>query len=713
MRDRNKSHLRQAGRFARFVNLLLTSTALMAQPVLAADTLPTGGTVAAGSVSIGTSGNTTTVTQSSDKAIVNWQGFSVGQGATVNFIQPGASSAILNRVTGATTSTIAGSINANGRVYLINPNGIAITATGSVKVGGGFVGSTLNMSDRDFLDGNLKFDGNGASAGVSNEGVITVGRGGYAALIGGRVKNDGLIVAPLGKIGLGAGEQATLDLSGDGFLQVALPTKDGVEGDGALIENSGTLSANGGTVVMTAATARNAARNAINLSGVVEANSLSGHDGAITLGGGEGGAVRVSGKVRATSSTGKGGKITVTGKSIALEGANVDASGATGGGRVLIGGRKYGADGLQTAKTTTVDAASTIRADATQSGNGGQVVVWSDDLTTFNGLITARGAGTGAEAGTGGDAEVSGKAVLSYTGFTDLSGPGGFGTLLLDPYNITISSGSAANSSGVTATGNDSVINVDTLTNQLAGANVEVSTGSSGSSGSQDGDITVASNISWSANTTLTLSAAHDIDIAANITATGANAGLALAYGNDYSILSGKSVTLSGANATLSMNSNTYTLIHSLADLQASNGSAAGTYFALAENLDLAGNTLTGAAAATFGGTLAGLGHTISNLTINAPSSDNIGLIGTNTGTIRDLGLVGGSVTGKGQVGGLVGYLSRGTISNAYATGDVNGDRDVGGLVGSSSTGTISSAYATGAVTGSGNYVGGRVGYTT
>lgn len=585
---RSSSSTRSVRR-GRFATALLTSTALTVTPLMAAENLPTGAQVVSGAVSVGTSGTSMTITQGSDKAIVNWNGFSVGSGNTVNFVQPGNTSAILNRVTGNTTSTIAGSITANGQVYLINPNGIAITSTGTVDVGGGFVASTLDISNDDFLNGNYKFTGNGASDAVKNEGIITVGRGGYAALIGGTVKNDGLIAVPVGKVGLGSGEQATLDLSGDGFLQVALPTKAGAEGSGALVENSGTIKADGGTVVMTAATARNAARHAVNLSGVVEADSVSGSDGEIVIGGGEGGAVSLSGKVKSTSSTGKGGKITVTGKSVSLKGATVDASGKNGGGTVKIGGDYQGKGSLQTADTVSVDADTVIRADASESGNGGSVVVWSNDLTTFAGLITAQGAGTG----TGGDAEVSGKAVLSYTGFTNLSGPGGFGTLLLDPYNITISSGTASNSSGTTATGYNSIINVTTLENALSGANVEISTGGADSSGSQAGNITVASDIEWSADTLLTLSAANNIYINADITATGTSAGLVLNYGGytsggsvtsgtDYSIASGASVTFSGASASLAINGDSYTLIHSMSELDAIDTTGLSGHYALA-----------------------------------------------------------------------------------------------------------------------------------
>ncbi|RCW20642.1 filamentous hemagglutinin family protein [Ciceribacter lividus] len=696
---------------ARLAGALLASTALAVNPLaaFAGDVLPTGGTVAAGSVNASTSGTTMTVTQSSDQAIVNWNGFSIGQGYTVNFVQPDSSSAILNRVTGSTTSTIAGSLTANGQVYLINPNGIAITSTGSVKVGGGFVASTLDISDEDFLNGNLKFQGDGASAGVSNEGVITIGRGGYAALLGGTVKNSGTIAVPVGKVGLGSGEQATLDLSGDGFLQVAVPTADGAESDGALVENSGSISASGGLVVMKVATAKSAARQAINMSGVVEADSVSGSDGEIVIGGGDGGTVKVSGKVTAKSSTGKGGKIKVTGKAIKLASAEIDASGATGGGSINIGGLKHGADGLQTAETASLDANTVIRADATQSGNGGNVVVWSDLLTTYNGTISAVGAGTG----TGGDAEVSGKATLVYTGYTNLYGPGGYGTLLLDPYNITISSGTASNSSGTTATGNDSVINVSTLTNALASANVEITTNSGGS---QTGNITVASDISWSAGTTLTLTAANNIYVNANITATGASAGLVLTYGgSDYSIASGSSITLSGASASLAINGQAYTLIHSMMALDAIDNGLSG-YYALAEDLDVTAtyySVLVGTGPDPFTGTFAGLGNTISNLTISASGTNNVGLFGSSTGTIRDIGLVNASITGASYVGALVGYNNSGTISNSYASGGVSGVGAVGGLVGYNNSGTISNSYVTGSVTGAGSNIGGLAGRST
>jgi filamentous hemagglutinin family protein len=174
-------------------------------PAAAQNALPTSGVVASGAASMGTSAGALTINQTSARAVINWQGFSVGQGNSVTFVQPDANSAALNRVTGTTSSTIAGSIGANGQVFLVNPNGIAVTPTGSVNAGGGFVGSTLDIADRDFNAGTLNFRGGGASSGVANQGAITTGSGGFVGLLGGTVSNTGTIDVPLGRVGLASG----------------------------------------------------------------------------------------------------------------------------------------------------------------------------------------------------------------------------------------------------------------------------------------------------------------------------------------------------------------------------------------------------------------------------------------------------------------------------------------------------------------------------
>ena len=739
----------------RFSKVLLATTALVAVGSLAlraqAQTLPSGGSVASGQVAIGApNAGRMAITQGSQNAIVNWQGFSIGQGGRVDITQPNSSAAMLNRVTGQAPSTIAGQLNANGRVYLVNPNGIAITNSGVVNTGS-FVASTLGISDSDFLSGRLRFQGNGASAAVSNAGRIQAGPGGYAALLGGTVDNSGTISVPLGRIGLGSGERVTLDLSGDGFLQVAVPTAAG--GDQALVSNSGRLSAPGGRVEIAAATAQSAARHAINMSGVVEANAVSGRAGSISFSGGPGGAVNVSGRVDASSATGRGGNVTVTGARIALRGAEVNASGATGGGRVRIGGDRQGQGDLPRAQQVSVDNASVIRADATRRGDGGDIVLWSEGRTDFAGRISARG---GAEGGRGGEAEVSSRGVLNYTGWTDLRAPlGAWGTLLLDPYNITISNGVQTTGAGFTATTDNSVINAGTLVTALGGANVVVSTGLTGSAGTQAGNITLEVPLTWSGASNLTLQAAGEIGLngavtasaggltlqaGGNISATGAIsvARFELASGNwvqntaalpgfaaaDFRITGGSFLRAAGGAGT-GLDPYRLTDIYGVQGMGSSSALRAASY-QLANDIAAAGTSgwnggagfvPVGTDLAPFTGSLNGAGYVINGLTIDRPTMDNVGLIGFSGSIsgISNLGLVGGSVTGGAAVGGLVG-VNFGSITQSHATGAVTGavaeSPSVGGLVGINDGGSITQSYATGAVTGSayGMFVGGLVG---
>src|SRR5262249_19639098 len=245
-----------------------------------------------------------------NEAIINWNTFSIGVGGTVNFNQPGASSGTLNRVTSSTPSSIAGTIKGPGTVVLVNPNGIAITKSGVINTGS-FVASTLGIKNEDFLAGKYNFQGNGASAPVTNNGRINVSNGGFAALLGGRVSNRGVINAKLGKVMLRSGGAPT-NLSGDGFISVAVPSnqmKNLRDGHGQpLVSNKGKINANGGTVYLSAATAANALQQAVNVPGSIRANSVGVHGGKIVLNGGDGGIVNVGGTLAANGGkSGSGG----------------------------------------------------------------------------------------------------------------------------------------------------------------------------------------------------------------------------------------------------------------------------------------------------------------------------------------------------------------------------------------------------------------------
>ena len=494
---------------------LLFALALALGPVpLLAQELPQGGTVTRGAASIapGAPGQLV-VRQGSDRAVVAWDSFSVGAGGHVDIRQPGRDAAILNRVTGTARSDIHGRITANGQVHVVNPNGILIGPNGRVRAGGGFVASTLDTGDGDFMAGRLRYDGDGRSAAVVNEGTVTVGPEGYAALIGGRVANRGTITVPLGRIGLAAGERVTLDLSGDGFLQVALPSEDD-GGTRALVENAGTLSAEGGRIEMRAAAARYAARHAINLSGVAEARSVSGRSGAIVLGGG-GGSVRVTGRATtrarapavvtapATSPRPpvRGGTIDVTGAAIELAGATLDAAGANGGagGRVRVGGGFAGAGPLPRAQTVTADAGTVIDVDGGATGDGGRVVLWSDVRTDVAAAISARG---GAAGGDGGFVEVSSAGMLRYAGTTDTrAGLGSWGTLLLDPTDISVP-------------GDFSEAEVERA---LESSNLTLDTAGGGDL--TLGDITINVDLDWATESVLSLVADNDVRLNGAITA--------------------------------------------------------------------------------------------------------------------------------------------------------------------------------------------------
>ncbi|ESZ29345.1 hypothetical protein X734_08085 [Mesorhizobium sp. L2C084A000] len=705
-----RRHLNRTG--APSMALLLTSTALVGFTSARAQELPTGGSVASGGVTIANpSSSQLNIRQSTSSAIVNWQSFSIGAGATVTIDQPSSSATMLNRVTGGTKSTIAGQLNANGQVFLVNPNGIAISKTGKVSAAG-FVASSLGISDEDFEAGKLEFEGKGASAAVSNQGAISIGRGGYAALIGGSVDNAGSITVPLGKVGLGSGEKATLDLSGDGFLQVSVPSK--ADGSNALVSNSGLISADGGLVELKAAAVRDAARQAVNMSGVIEARTVSGQSGAIVLGGDEG-SVEITGMLDASAKAGgKGGKVTVTGRKLKLKAAKVDASGKDGGGSVRIGGDKQGKGTLQRAVTTEIDAKTTISADATGNGTGGTVIVWSDEQTKFAGKISARG---GDDGGNGGFAEVSGKQRLDFTGEVDLRARfGDTGDLLLDPYNVTISNAAGNTGGSMSANTNDSVINVTTLQNLLATANVTISTGSGGS---QAGDITIAAPIAWNTNT-LTLSASHSIVFNANATIGGVG-GLALitnngGTGGTISYALGASATFTGTPGAqaLSVNGQSYTLIYDVNGLQAINSGLTGSY-ALAKNIDASstsswnsglgfislgtdGNSNIQNGGNGFTGSFDGLGHTVDSLSVTQSAAQYVGLFGYigAGGLVQNVGVTNVTVRGFRTLGGIAGF-NAGTVAQSYSTGQLFTTQygsTSGGLIGEND-GALSDSFST------------------
>src|SRR2546427_2704616 len=452
---------------------VLTTTTLTALGMGAAAGGPAGGTVVGGAATIqGQGGPAVTVNQSSSSAIINWNTFNIGVNESVRFNQPGAASVVLNRVTGGLgPSEILGTLTANGRVFVINRDGI-LFGPGSVVNTAGFLATTHDIKNSDFMAGRYNFNIPGRpDASIVNQGRITATSGGFAALVAPGVRNSGTITATLGTVALVSGNGFTLDLYGDKLItlavndQIAANVIDVATGRPlkSLVTNEGKIRANGGRVELTAAAARTVVDSVINTSGVITANSIGRRNGMIVLSAATGASkpagapaqiVKISGTLAAAGKKKgtQGGTILVTGENIKLASARIDASGRKGGGKVLIGGDWGGGNPntslvrnssaklesfvIPTATTVSVDAATTINASARGRGNGGKVVLWSDSETTFAGTILARG---GAKGGDGGFVETSSHGQLAFTGNVDSSAPRGrAGTLLLDPEDIQI-----------------------------------------------------------------------------------------------------------------------------------------------------------------------------------------------------------------------------------------------------------------------------------
>ncbi|PTY04033.1 hypothetical protein DB346_04355 [Verrucomicrobia bacterium LW23] len=497
--------------------LALLTFPAVAVPVPGVRANPSGGTVTTGSATINGGPGNVTIHQSSDKAIVRWQDFSIQKGETTTFVQPGSGSATLNRVTGPGASLLNGNLNANGRIFLINPNGVVVGKSGRVNTAG-FTASTHDVTDSEFLNGgNMTFRGN-STASVINEGTIRATEG-DVTLIARQVENHGKLRAPKGSVNLAGATEVLVKPTGTQRVFIK-------SGTGS-VSNSGSIKA-------AAAELRAAGGNeyalAVNNSGIIRATGVDKSGGRIVLRASSG-TVRNSGKlIAAAKAPGKkGGRIDVTGETVHLTSTSlVDVSSPGGpGGEVNLGGGFQGKDAtVSNANVTVVDQGAVI--DAGGGTKGGQVVVWSEQATGFYGEIDAQG-------GTGGFAEISSRNYLDYRGSVNTGG----GTLLFDPSNITIASaasvdivssatplGTAITTNPASATGN-SILDITALLSALALNNVIVHTSSSVNAGGSlfatdtaSGDINVQVPIMWTSGRSLTLLAHDDVWVNGSIQAT-------------------------------------------------------------------------------------------------------------------------------------------------------------------------------------------------
>ena len=523
------------------------------------------------------------VTTSPD-TVINWRGFSIDRDEVTRFIQPSASSAVLNRVTGADPSAILGRLLSNGRVFLVNPHGI-VFGEGSVVDTAGLVASTLDIGDADFRAGRYRFDAGPEAGAIVNRGLIKAGADGVF-LLAPSVESSGVVRTAGGDLVLAAGRRITLtSLDLDGVrVEVQAPE------DEAL--NLGALIAERGAAGVFAGTLRNA--------GTVEASAVEvGEDGVVRLvaqgdvtleaggrvaaegrSGGtvhvesEGGTTWVSGEVSARGSEGRGGAIRLLGERVGLAGARVDASGAAGGGEVLVGGDVSGEGPVPRAEATYVSADSTVSADALGAGDGGKVVVFAEGFANVQGRLSARG---GPHGGDGGFVETSGLGSFAIGHTPDTTAPGGEGGhWLIDPNDIEIVGGGgnvniSINSVDPFVSADDNArLGIDLLVAALSGGqSVTVRTTESGAN-SEEGDITLSTPFDVESTTgtnTLTLDAHRDIEInqAITDTADGAELNLVLESGEEVRFqadvtLRGGSLETRGSESTLVTNGAQVTL---------------------------------------------------------------------------------------------------------------------------------------------------------
>ena len=547
------------------VTVSLSAAALMLAAGTAA-ALPTGAQVVYGTAGITTVGSTMTITNSPN-TIINWQGFSIAANEATRFIQQSSASAVLNRVVGGNASQIYGTLQSNGKVFLINQNGILFGAGSTINVNG-LVASTLNLTNEDFLAGRMKFSGELTAGKVINEGTITTPAGGSVYLIAPNVENSGIITAPNGDILLAAGKEVLLVEKDNPEIATVVTAPEGQALNlGTLATDAGRIGVYGSIVrqkgIISANSAVQDANGRIILKATKEATVAAGSTttangptgGSITVQATEG-TTLVSGTIEAKGASGKGGTVQLLGQQVGLiEQAKIDVSGATGGGTVLVGGDYQGKNAaIQNAQATYMGAGTIIKADATDTGNGGKVILWSDNITRAYGSISARG---GASGGDGGFVEVSGKGYLDFLAHVNTTASyGKTGMLLLDPADITISN---ATDSDITTSspfqdfsndGGTSNLSVATLQAALANSFVTVSTSTATGSAPNSGTITVNSDVTWNSIYGLTLNADHDIVINANIAAIGSSA-IGLTAGNTVSVASGKTVSTTSSSVSI------------------------------------------------------------------------------------------------------------------------------------------------------------------
>ncbi|KAB8048080.1 filamentous hemagglutinin N-terminal domain-containing protein [Janthinobacterium rivuli] len=712
---------------------------------------PVGGTVVAGHASIHGAPGATVIRQGSQNAVINWSSFNIGKGESVQFQQPNSNAVALNRVLGSDGTTILGNLSANGKVFIVNPNGVLFGQGASVNTAG-LVASTLDISNADFMAGKYQFSGNGTGK-VLNQGSINA-PGGYVALLGANVSNEGTIQARLGSVALAAGRAITLDVAGDGLLNVAVDQG----AVGALVNNGGMIKADGGSVVLTAQAAGDLLKTVVNNTGVIEAHSIDTRGGTIKLlGDMQSGTVHAAGTLDASAPAGgNGGFIDTSAAHVKIDDALKVTTAAPHGlsGTWLIdptdfniavsGGDMTGAFLSNSLKSGNVQIQSISGAGGTQGNiNVNDNVNWTANkltLTAQNNINinkAMRGAGTASLALEYGQSALAAGNQSTYNVKAEVDLPSGnnFSTKLGSNGSVTVYQ--VINSLGAfnSTSGNDvQGIQGNLSGKYVLGSNIDAR-GTSGWDGGK-GFAPIGSDATPFTGTLdglgheivgLTINRPEvPVGMFGNIGAAAAVRNLSLSGVSVAGSAATYSSTYAGIGALASVNNGKIDNVYSSGAVSGSGyvnlGGLVGINAGTISNSRVSGTVVSagdpgpggyGAAGGFVGLNAAGglIKSSSSSATTSSTRYVAAGLVVNNSGTISDSYATGTVNAGANYGGGLVSF-NNATITNSYATGAMNASGSAGGLVGinNDAGAIISNSYATGKVTSTGGYVGGLVG---
>ncbi|MCT7405363.1 GLUG motif-containing protein [Aliarcobacter cryaerophilus] len=676
---------------------------------------PSGGVVTSGNATINQVGNTTNINQSSQKASINWQDFSIKSHESVNFNQPNANSITLNRVIGNEKSIIDGALNANGQVWILNSNGTLFGKNAKVNTSGLLV-TTKNLSDEDFQSGNYNFKGN-SKASIENQGDINLNDKAYAVFVANSVINSGEIKVHKGNVHLVGADEFSITLNENQNISLKV-TKGALN---SLVENNNLIVANGGNVYLTTNAKNELLKGVVNNSGIIEAASLDDLQSEVILFA-NGGTANISGEIKA-----KGSFVETSGKELSVKDsfkitANKWLLDPTNMTIEANGGSDFNSGSVSATAIQNALANSSVILQADNNITVNQNIVWSTttqlDLQADSINVNATINNTN---------QTNGGVAFQAANTTDKVVFGTDGKVIVNNLYQLQWINQALNGKYELGRDIDASATKTDIRWGTAGFN-PLGHGTNHFTGTFDGKGFTISNLyinratqdnvglfEYTNNATIKNIGLENVNITGNNYVgglVGRNGGNKGTISNSYA--TGSVNGNSEVGGLVGVNGGTISNSYATNSVDGKGDRVGGLVGANGNNGIITNSYATGSVSGNHqvGGLLGSNGGGIitNSYATGKVEGRNIvgGLLGFNSGIITN-SYATGYVSGNINVGGLVGR-NDGTISNSYATGKVDGVDDIGGLIGWNGGGTISNSYASGTVIGTGSGVGGLVG---